>query len=619
MVDMLPEGIGEEQPSSSMAELMGEEYDFRRPRRGDIRKGTIVRIDKDTIIVDIGGKRDGIVPSRDLDRLGPEVVAKIRVGDEVRVYIMHPETRDGDTIVSLNLARQAMDWDRAQKLMDSEEVFEGEVSGYNKGGLIVPFGRLQGFVPASQIANLNGRIEGGSHLERLAQLVGKTLPLKVIEVSRHRRRLILSERAAQREWRAQQREKLFEDIEEGETRQGVVSNLCDFGAFVDLGGADGLIHISELAWNRVKHPREVLNIGQEVEVFVLKIDLERQRIALSLKRLQADPWRMVEEKYYVGQIVMGTITNIVKFGAFAEIEPGIEGLIHLSELVEGGTQEPSEVVFEGEKLALQVVTIDSARQRMGLSLRRVPPEQRFPRAEEESPEAVIEAEAEQAEGEEASGQAVAGLGEIPSEGIPQVAEKEIVAASLLEVDETSPEEALDAAVVEAGESDAGQVPEEEEEGPSLATDDAVAEETEAETVPVPEDKEGEPSPTAKAEVDEASEPEQVPEEEEEGPSLVTDDAVTEEIEAEEGPSLATDDAVAEETEAETEQVPEEEEEGPSLATDDAVAEETEAETEQVPEEEEEGPSLATDDAVAEEIETGTGEVPENQGDGESGS
>ena len=375
MVPMPEEEFGEEQPRSSMADLMGEAYDYHQPRRGDIRSGTVVRIDPDSIIVDIGGKRDGIVPSRDLDRLGPEVVAKIKVGDEVRVYIMHPETRDGDTIVSLNLARQAMDWENAQKLMESEEIFEGEVNGYNKGGLIVPFGRLQGFVPASQIVNLNGRVGGGSHLERLEQMVGQNLPLKVIEVSRHRRRLIMSERAAQREWRAQQREKLFEDIQEGEVRQGVVSNLCDFGAFVDLGGADGLIHISELAWNRVKHPREVLKIGQEVEVLVLRADRERQRIALSLKRLQADPWRTVEEKYHVGEIVTGVVTNVVKFGAFAELEPGIEGLIHISELVEDNAVEPGDVVQEGDKLALQVVSIDSARQRIGLSLKRVPADQ----------------------------------------------------------------------------------------------------------------------------------------------------------------------------------------------------------------------------------------------------
>ena len=188
-------------------------------------------------------------------------------------------------------------------------------------------------------------------------------------------------------------EKLFEEIQEGETRRGVVSNLCDFGAFVDLGGADGLIHISELAWNRVKHPRDVLQVGQEVEVFVLRVERERQRIALSLKRLQEDPWRAVEDKYHVGQTVWATITNIVKFGAFAEVEPGIEGLIHLSELLEGGVQDASDVVYEGQKLQLQVVSIDSARQRIGLSLRRVPVEEvEAAEAEEEAGETGVEPE-----------------------------------------------------------------------------------------------------------------------------------------------------------------------------------------------------------------------------------
>ena len=550
MVDMLPEGFGEEKSHSLMAKLMGEEFDYRPPRRGDIRKGTIVRIDKDAVIVDIGGKRDGIVPSRDLDRLGPEVVAKIQVGDDVRVYIMHPETRDGDTIVSLNLARQAMDWDRAQALMDSEEVYEGKISGYNKGGLLVPFGRLQGFVPASQIANLNSRVEGGSHLERLAQMVDKALPLKVIEVSRYRRRLILSERAAQREWRVKQREQLFEEIEEGVVRKGVVSNLCDFGAFVDLGGADGLIHISELTWNRVQHPREVLSIGHEVEVFVLKVDQEKQRIALSLKRLQPDPWRMVEEKYFVGQIVMGTITNIVKFGAFAEIEPGIEGLIHLSELVEGGAQEPSEVVFEGEKLALQVVGIESARQRIGLSLRRVPLEKRVSEGEEERPVASTEAEPDQAGSVEVEEQEVSGLEEVPSESTPQAAEEEVVAVSLLEVDETSEEEgsslAMETEEVEATEVEAAQVPEEEEEGSSLAMETEEAEATEAEAAQVLEEEKERSTLATEAQEAESTEAE-----------------VIQVQEGEDGSSLATDDAVAEETETGTGEIPEDQGDGES--------------------------------------------------------
>ena len=619
MVEMPPEEIGEEEPRSSMAELMDEEYSYHRPRRGDIRRGTIVRKDPDSIIVDIGGKRDGIVPSRDLDRLGPEAVAEIQVGDEMPVYIMHPETRDGDTIVSLNLARQAMDWDRAQKLMESEEVFEGEVSGYNKGGLLVPFGRLQGFLPASQIANLNGRVEGGSHLERLAQMVGRSLPLKVIEVSRHRRRLILSERAAQREWRARQREKLFKEIEEGEVRRGVVSNLCDFGAFVDLGGADGLIHISELAWNRVRHPREVLDVGREVEVLVLKADRERQRIALSLKRLQADPWRSVEEKYQVGQVVWGTITNIVKFGAFAEIEPGIEGLIHLSELVEGGIQEPTEVVYEGEELPLQVVSVDGARQRIGLSLRRVSPEMRGERAEEEA--AVTETELEQAEEPQVEAEGVASPEALSAEVTPEAPGEEITVPLPPEADETVKEEALVVAkdgAAEEPETESEKVQEEQEKETALAPVAQVAggaEQVQEEPVA------GVSYPMV---VEVAGESERVQEEQEEEVATAPvaqvageSERVQEEPEARVSLPMVVD--VAGEAEVGAQPVQEEQEKEASQA---AVVEadgEVEAEAEQVQEQQDAEASPAPDVEATEETDAEAGDVQEAQEDGELGS
>jgi len=265
------------------------------------------------------------------------------------------------------------DWLRAEELYERGEIFEAEVAGYNKGGLLVPFGRIRGFVPASQIVDLAGRAGGNSQMERLAGIVGETLHFKVIEVDRYRRRLILSERAAQRQWRRLQREKLLRELKEGDIRHGVVSNLCDFGAFVDLGGADGLIHVSELSWDRVKHPRELLQVGDEIDVYVLRVDRERKRIGLSLNRLRPDPWTLVEEKYQVGQLVEGTITHVVDFGAFARIEEGIEGLIHISELAEGNIFRPQDVVKEGDMLTLRVIGIDAARRRMGLSLRQVPP------------------------------------------------------------------------------------------------------------------------------------------------------------------------------------------------------------------------------------------------------
>ncbi len=369
---MATEVVERDKALSPMWEFLSEEYDYVRPRRGDIRDGVVMRIEPDKIVVDIGAKKEGIVPSTDLERLGKEALAEIEVGDKVLVYVLNPENRDGDIILSLNLARLMKDWLRAEELYESGEIFEAEVAGYNKGGLLVPFGSIRGFVPASQIVDLAGRAEGSSKIERLAGMVGETLRLKVIEVDRYRRRLILSERAAQRQWRRLQREKLLQELKEGDIRHGVVSNLCDFGAFVDLGGADGLIHISELSWDRVKHPRELLKVGDEIDVYVLRVDRERKRIGLSLKRLQPDPWTLVEEKYKVGQLVEGTITNVVDFGAFARIEGGIEGLIHISELAEGSIFRPQDVVKEGDTLTLRIIGIDAANRRMALSLRQVP-------------------------------------------------------------------------------------------------------------------------------------------------------------------------------------------------------------------------------------------------------
>jgi small subunit ribosomal protein S1 len=354
-----------------MWKFLKEEYDYKRPKRGDIRYAEVLRIDEDEIIVDIGGKTEGVVPSVDLDRMGEEAVSEIEVGDKVPVYVLRPESADGDVIVSLNMAKTMEDWRRAEKLFEEGDVYEGTVSGHNKGGLLVYYGQIRGFVPASQLSGLSRRSGHEERMETLSRMEGRQLMLKVIEVDRQRRRLIFSERAASREWREMRKEELLDELQEGDIRSGTVRNLCDFGAFVDLGGADGLIHISELSWRRVKHARDVLKVGEEVEVYVLRVDRDRKRIGLSLKRLQPDPWHVIEEKYEVGQIVKGVITNIVDFGAFARIEDGIEGLIHVSELSDGDFA-PQDLVREGETLYLKILSIDSSRQRMGLSLKQAP-------------------------------------------------------------------------------------------------------------------------------------------------------------------------------------------------------------------------------------------------------
>jgi len=353
----------------AMAELLENAYTFRMPNRGDILEGTVVKIDPDQILVDIGFKSEGVVPGAELERIKPET---IKVGDQVLVYVVNPEDKSGNVVLSLIRAQLERDWRNAEKLFESGEIFEATVSGYNRGGLIVRLGKVRGFVPASQLSTATREGNEEVQSDDLAKLVGQKLKLKIIELDRGRNRLILSERAAIREWRRQQKERLLAELQEGDIVRGAVSSLCDFGAFVDLGGADGLIHLSELSWGRVSHPSEVLKVGDEVEVYVLKVDRKERRIGLSLKRLQPDPWSQVEEKYSIGQLVEGTITKLTKFGAFARLKDDeIEGLIHISELSDERITHPREVVKEGDVLTLRVIRIDPERRRMGLSLRKV--------------------------------------------------------------------------------------------------------------------------------------------------------------------------------------------------------------------------------------------------------
>jgi len=353
----------------AMAELLENAYTFRMPDRGDILEGTVVKIDPDQILVDIGIKTEAVVPGAELERIKPET---IRVGDQVLVYVVNPEDKSGNVVLSLIRAQLERDWRNAEKLFESGEIFEATVSGYNRGGLIVHLGKVRGFVPASQLSSVTQQGDEGVQSDQLAKLVGQKLKLKIVELDRERNRLILSERAAIREWRRQQKERLLAELQEGDILRGEVSSLCDFGAFVDLGGADGLIHLSELSWGRVSHPSEVLKVGDEVEVYVLKVDRKERRIGLSLKRLQPDPWSQVEERYSVGQLVEGTITKLTDFGAFARLKDDeIEGLIHISELSDERVTHPKEVVKEGDVLTLRIIRIDPERRRMGLSLRKV--------------------------------------------------------------------------------------------------------------------------------------------------------------------------------------------------------------------------------------------------------
>ncbi len=367
MIDRTQSHIDAAQADGDFLALLEESFAVEQPVRGDIVMGVIQSIDSMGMLVDLGMKRDGVVPRNDLERLGEDM--HFAVGDRVPVMIVRAEDEDGNLIVSVAQAKQNEDWLRAEELMNSEEVWEGVVADANRGGLIVPFGNLRGFVPASHVSNLPRGLNEEERTQYLQGMVGQPITVKVIEVNRRRRRLVLSQREAQREVRDAHKNELLSELQEGEIRRGVVSGLRDFGAFVDLGGADGLIHISELAWHRVKHPREVLKVGQEVEVYVLRLDQEGRRIGLSLKRLQPNPWTQVDELYHVGQVVEGVVSRVTQFGAFVSMEPGIEALLHASQIADPAPENPAELLHEGQVIQARIISIEPHRQRLGLSLR----------------------------------------------------------------------------------------------------------------------------------------------------------------------------------------------------------------------------------------------------------
>jgi small subunit ribosomal protein S1 len=358
------------------AALLEASFAEEMPERGDIVTGIIVSVDNQGLIVSVDGmKRDGIVPRRDLERMNVEP-SQFHVGDEIDIMILRMEDDEGNLVLSLSQAQQTEDWKRAEELLAAEGVFEGVVGDANRGGLIVPFGNLRGFVPASHVLDLPRGLSEDDRKLRMMRMIGQTISMRVIEVNRKRRRLVFSQRDAQRGNREQRKEVLLDQLHEGETRTGVVSGLRDFGAFVDLGGADGLIHISELAWHRVNHPREVLKVGDEVQVYILRLDSEGKRIGLSLKRLQDNPWASVEENYHVGQLVEGTISRVAQFGAFVSLDPGIEALLHTSQIAEPPPEDPSLVVHEGQRLVMRVISIEADKQRLGLSLKEVTDEEK---------------------------------------------------------------------------------------------------------------------------------------------------------------------------------------------------------------------------------------------------
>ena len=340
-------------------------YDLTIPifSEGDVVTGRVVRVDKDEVLVDIGYKSEGVIPLPELSiRKSVRPDEEVSLGEMVDALVMQKEDQEGRLILSKKRARFEKAWKRIEAAAAAGENVEGTVIEVVKGGLILDLG-VRGFLPASLVDI--------RRVQDLDEFLGRKLECKVIELNRNRNNVVLSRRAVLEDERREVRQKILDELQPGKVVEGVISNIVEFGAFVDLDGIDGLIHISELSWSHVNHPSEVLQIGEKVRVKVLDIDRDRQRISLGLKQTQADPWQSVIEAYEVNDVVEGTVTKVVTFGAFVEIHPGVEGLVHISELAAHHVENPREVVNQGDVLAVRIIEIDADRRRLSLSLKRV--------------------------------------------------------------------------------------------------------------------------------------------------------------------------------------------------------------------------------------------------------
>src|SRR5215472_10815070 len=341
------------------------DYDATFPtiNEGEVVHGTVVRVDKDEVLVDIGYKSEGVIPVAELSiRRSVNPADEVNLGEEIDALVLTKEDSEGRLILSKKRARFELAWKKIEGAAESGEAVAGKVIEVVKGGLILDLG-VRGFLPASLVDI--------RRVQDLDEFLGQELRCKVIELNRSRNNVVLSRRAVLEEERKEQRQQILDKLQPGDVVEGQISNIVDFGAFVDLDGMDGLIHISELSWSHVNHPSEVLDIGQTVKVQVLDIDRERQRISLGLKQTQTDPWQQVLESYQEGDVVQGTVTKVVAFGAFVEILPGVEGLVHISELADHHVENPSEVVEPGAKLNVKILEIDEDRRRLSLSIKRV--------------------------------------------------------------------------------------------------------------------------------------------------------------------------------------------------------------------------------------------------------
>jgi small subunit ribosomal protein S1 len=406
--------------SQDMGQLLDSMQPLKPVVRGDVVEGIIMRSDAEGILVNIGHKAEGLVPSGEMKSIARSGAEPLKVGDEIVALVVQGETAEGAVVLSIDRAMGEKGWRVLEKALESGDLLNGTILGFNRGGCIAEVEGVQAFVPMSQLVSVSRNAfrelqqpaqpaaaasvaeetdqaeeeaevavtgaepeardeaeDGESTVEPIAEpaaepavnpYIGREIELKVLEVNRGRNRAILSERQAMQEQREQRKSKLIEELSEGEVRRGRVTGISSFGAFVDLGGADGLVHISELSWNPVRSPDEVLRVGDEVDTYVLRVDAVNKKIALSLKRLQPEPWETIHEKFQVGDIVEATVTKLTEFGAFARVKDSVEGLIHISELSSQMVQHPREVVKEGDDVKVKILRIEPERRRLGLSL-----------------------------------------------------------------------------------------------------------------------------------------------------------------------------------------------------------------------------------------------------------
>jgi len=359
--DPLEEGVWTRTPEGEL--VPDYESTFPTINEGEVVHGTVVRVDKDEVLVDIGYKSEGVIPVSELSiRRSVNPADEVSLGDEIDALVLTKEDAEGRLILSKKRARFELAWKKIEAAAESGEPVTGRVIEVVKGGLILDLG-VRGFLPVSLVDI--------RRVQDLDEFMGQELRSKVIELNRSRNNVVLSRRAVLEEERKEQRQQILDRLNPGDVVEGQISNIVDFGAFVDLDGMDGLIHISELSWSHVNHPSEVLDIGQTVQVKVLDIDRDRQRISLGLKQTQADPWQQVLDAYSEGDTVEGKVTKVVTFGAFVEILAGVEGLVHISELAQHHVENPREVVGQGDTVRVVILEIDAERRRLSLSLKRV--------------------------------------------------------------------------------------------------------------------------------------------------------------------------------------------------------------------------------------------------------